>query len=355
MNPNQMPAAEQVYYSNDEIDLVALCAKIWAGKWKIIGAAVVCLALGIAYLVVTPKSYLLETVIAPPIASDLEPIQPPQANGRYTLSKITAGNAFELVKGYLQSENRRQAFWVNYHSLPSESISDESLENFLAFNEDLDIKEGKKEDVTVTVALMSKSPDEELMLISSFLKAINSQVVNELINRMNQVLDIQKGKLMEDIERAKRQYQVQLQDEIAGLEEALNIAGQMGIKETPYEQLANIEVSVVNNRFLLGTKTLSSQLQALRQRQDKDAFVPGLRDLQNQLDLVESDLARLKKHRNDANTFQVLKPLSRPLKEESPKKALVLALSVVVGGFLGLLWIMIAGLSQAIRERQAEL
>ena len=350
MNSNQYPAQEQAQY-NDEIDLVALCAKIWAGKWKIIGASVLCLLLGIVYLVVTPKSYLLETVVAPPIDSDLEPIQPPQASGRYTLSKITAENAFELVKGYLQSENRRQAFWVNYHSLPSEEISDESLESFLTFNEGLKIKEGKKEDVAVTVSLMSKAPDEEITLISRFLKAINSQVVNELINRMNQVLDIQKGKLLEDIERERQKYQIQLQDDIAKLEEALAIAGQMGIEETPYKQLANIEVSVVNNRFLLGTKTLSSQLQALRQRQGKDAFVPGLRDLQNQLDLVESDLERLKKHRNDASTFQVLKPLSRPLKEESPKKALVLALSVVVGGFLGLIWLMLAGLSEAIRER----
>ncbi|MDM3872369.1 Wzz/FepE/Etk N-terminal domain-containing protein [Porticoccus sp. W117] len=353
MNSNQYPAQEQAQYS-DEIDLVALCAKIWAGKWKIIAASIACLALAIVYLVVTPKSYLLETVIAPPIASDLEPIQPPEANGRYTLSKITAGNAFELVKGYLQSENRRQAFWVNYHNLPSEEISSESLESFLVFNDGLTIKPGKKEDVTVAVSLMSKAPDEEIQLISSFLKAINSQVVNELLSRMNQVLAIQKSKLLEDIERAKEKYRVQLQDDIIKLEEALTIARQMSIEDTPYKQLANIEVSVVNNRFLLGTKTLSSQLEALKQRQGKDAFVPGLRALQDQMDLVEADLARLKKHRSDANTFQVLKPLSRPLKEESPKKALVLVLSLVLGGFLGLVWIMISGLSQAIRERGFE-
>ncbi|MDA7809822.1 Wzz/FepE/Etk N-terminal domain-containing protein, partial [bacterium] len=52
--PNS-PEQSQAY--NDEIDLADLIRALWQGKWLVIGVTLVTLALGIAYLMIAPKSY----------------------------------------------------------------------------------------------------------------------------------------------------------------------------------------------------------------------------------------------------------------------------------------------------------
>jgi len=49
------PEQSQAY--NDEIDLADLIRALWQGKWLVIGVTLATLALGIAYLVIAPKSY----------------------------------------------------------------------------------------------------------------------------------------------------------------------------------------------------------------------------------------------------------------------------------------------------------
>ena len=52
--PNS-PEQSQAY--NDEIDLADLIRALWQGKWLVIGVTLAALALGIAYLMIAPKSY----------------------------------------------------------------------------------------------------------------------------------------------------------------------------------------------------------------------------------------------------------------------------------------------------------
>ena len=52
--PNS-PEQSQAY--NDEIDLADLIRALWQGKWLVIGVTLATLALGIAYLMITPKNY----------------------------------------------------------------------------------------------------------------------------------------------------------------------------------------------------------------------------------------------------------------------------------------------------------
>ena len=49
------PEQSQTY--NDEIDLADLVRALWQGKWLVIGFTLATLTLGIAYLMIVPKSY----------------------------------------------------------------------------------------------------------------------------------------------------------------------------------------------------------------------------------------------------------------------------------------------------------
>ena len=50
-------SSEQSQSYSDEIDLVDLVRALWQGKWLVIGVTLATLALGIAYLMIVPKSY----------------------------------------------------------------------------------------------------------------------------------------------------------------------------------------------------------------------------------------------------------------------------------------------------------
>ena len=335
--------------NNDEIDLIELCSSIWAGKWKIVTAILLCLALAIGYLSVTPKIYILEATLGPPANTDIISIQPSALKN----DDEAPSTVFSLVKAYSKSEDELLKFWLSYNG--KASLDNEEAENrFLSFYGAFSVKEDTKVG-TATLSLQTINPNDDISLMRELPSYINKQVINQLVLRVKPALKVQKERLEAEIVRVRRQYQMSLQDEIARMEEALAIAKAVGIEKTPYDQLANIELKVVDNLYMLGSAALSSQLKVLNERRGSDAFVPRLRDLQNKVEQIEADFALLGAQKNQARAFIVIDPIARPLKPAKPKTALVLALSIVLGGMLGCFWLLIDAILAAVKRRSKSL
>ncbi len=343
---------------NDEIDVVGLAVNIWHNKWKIVWAVGITMLAALVYVVFAPNVYRLETAVAPPLMVDLEAVQPPGTSelvGRYRLERMTSEEVFELVKGYLQSEDEHLRFWLKYKGLKVEDLESNGdiKSDFLKFHEELKVVlPKKKDDVVVLASLDSSEPDADEMF-RQFFDYVNDRAVRQLAARTNRALVFQVERLVGDMQRLREEHKVLVADDMAELNEALALAKQSGIEGIPYEKLANIELQVMNNLFLVGAKTLQIQLDALEKRKGSDAFVKGLRKLQEQLRRVKADIDSLEVNAGQAKTFLLLKPISFPIEPESPRRVLVLALSVVVGGMLGLVWIFMANLIAKIREREA--
>lgn len=342
---------EDYFYprNNDEIDLIELCSGIWAGRWKIVTAILLCFALAIGYLSVTPKKYILEATLGPPASSDIISIQPSALES----DDEASSTVFNLVKAYSKSEDELLKFWLSYNgkaSLDNEEAEDRFLSFYDAFSVKEDVKEG-----TATLSLQTISPDEDVSLMRELHAYINKQVINQLVLRLKTALEVQKERLESEIVRVRRQYRTSLQDEIARMEEALAIAKAVGIEKTPYDQLANIELKVVDNLYMLGSAALSSQLKVLNERQGNDAFVPKLRDLQSRVEQINADFALLRAQKNQARAFIVIDPIARPLKPAKPKAALILALSIILGGIVGCFWLLIDAIVAAVKRRSKPL
>lgn len=353
LNPSSAGAraGENNFYlkNNDEIDLVELCSCIWAGKWKIVGAIFLCLVIAISYLSITPKIYLLETTLAPPIDTDLQSMQLQVLEKGYGSPE----RVFNLAKAYFQSEDELLKFWL-LHNGKALLDSKEDEGSFLDFYSAISVREDSKTNTT-TLLLQSTSPDKDVLLLNGLKAYINEQVINRLALRIQPNLKVQRERLVSEIARVKNQYQTTLQDQIARIQEALAIAEAVGIEKTPYDQLANIELKVVDNLYMLGSTTLSSQLKVLNERNGNDAFVPGLRDLQNRLEQIDVDFAFLNTQKDQARAFSVLQPVSRPLKPAKPKTVLVLGLSTILGVILGCFWLLIDAIVTAVKRRSKPL
>ena len=364
---------------SDEIDLVGLCAGVWEGRWKLVSTILVCLIFAIVYLSITPKTYELETVLSSPLLADLEPLQPSEIsvlrspeigryalqspdvnrqyetslNTRYAIGNISSGAVFGRIKGYLQSEDELVKFWLRYQQTDSFK-TEEVRAGFLMFYHSLSVQQDE-ETAEVTILYRTGDPDKDVSLIRQLLVYINQRVINEFTENTTKLLEIQRKRLLEDIILQRTMHEKVLADQIAKLKENITIAEAVGIDNIPYQQLANIELEAVDNFFMLGAKALKSQLDVLEKRKGNDAFIPGFRNLQFLLKQIDTNLSVLNLQSKEARTFVVLKPVSRPLKPIGPRRALILALSIVLGGMLGCFWLLVEAVIVAVRKRGSEL
>ncbi len=61
------PPQSYLYYPEDEIDLAQLVGVIWRRRWAIVAVTAVCFAVALAYCLIAPKQYLISGQVAPGI------------------------------------------------------------------------------------------------------------------------------------------------------------------------------------------------------------------------------------------------------------------------------------------------
>ena len=112
--------------------------------------------------------------------------------------------------------------------------------------------------------------------------------------------------------------------------------------------------------YLVGYRALEEQISILSSREQFEAFVPGLRDLQAELRSVEQDTSA-----DELLSAVEATPLSRASEFQAAqydlasievtqhkKTSLILALSLVLGGFVGAVTVLMRNAVNARRGRQ---
>lgn len=191
--------------------------------------------------------------------------------------------------------------------------------------------------------------------------------------------------LLEDELRALRDgLKIRRENRIKELDEAIQIANSLGIR-TPTSPSAMSSSSVgggvrteINSReiplYFMGVAALTAEREALQVRTSDDFMEPRISELQKQLDMLKNnrqvevlkqrvnedlyleelatwreEAARLDGISFDASTLQLARldqPAQQPSKRLKPKRALILALGVVLGGMLGVFVALLRNLSR---------
>ena len=175
-----------------------------------------------------------------------------------------------------------------------------------------------------------------------------------------------------EIANAIEDYQVRLGDQIAYLSEQASLARVLGIEigtgtgtgtgtETiTSNALARSSSAAVSSAlsYLDGYRALDEQITILSSREQVEAFVPSLRDLQAELRAVEQDRAADElidaveaTPLSDVEAFRAAQYDLAAIEMTYHKKtSLILALSLVLGGFLGAIVVLIRN---AVAARRA--
>ncbi|TQV84240.1 hypothetical protein FKG94_06165 [Exilibacterium tricleocarpae] len=358
MHPQKQPSLQYPIspQTEDEIDLVALLGVIWQGKWILLALVTFCLLASFVYLELTPKQYQVSENLYPLDAIQMAPVAP--GNGGKELGygvNIQDPNIFfRSALDSLGSLELQKQFWKSQFVLDDATpLEDASLDDFLRFRHSLDLSP-PQQDRPASLSIRGNTPALIADRLTAFLNYVSTEVAVKSISKLLRAIDVSIERIDLAILQARTKADAEISDQIVDVREALEIATSLGIEEPEFSRLANVEITLFNSRqYLLGTKALKSELQALERRRNQDAFVPSLRELQDAKASLLADRERISRNVADFRPFTYSDSISPPLQPIGPKSTLILAMAVVFGLILGLVAIFIRHGIQSYKAREA--
>ena len=198
---------------------------------------------------------------------------------------------------------------------------------------------------------------------------------------------LKKAELEDELRALRTELKIRRENRLSVLEEAIRIARSLGIrKPTTPTAMADAGQGVrteITSReiplYFLGVDALEAERDVLRARTSDDFMEPRIGEIQKELDMLRhnrqvevlqqrqdedlylKELAKLREEAArlagiefDASALQLARidqPAQKPLKRLKPKRALILALGVVLGGMLG---VFVALMRNLLRPRRPQ-
>ncbi len=416
----------------DEIDIFELFGGLWQQKWLIL--AITCLTALVSVLgtlAMTP-TYRAEAFIRAPLTSQIADI------AESGVMEFTPKQAILRVEEELNSLSlRREIFDRNIGSLFDHEPVSEDERNSTFFNEfnpairvvapnrgpklkneDRRTLSFEHSSPTATATILNElntaaSAAAKFNLLIEFKSTVSLRLANlrkelqqgvvnqatadkDTIARLSEQDRLIKLQLEDEIAAVRAMAAKEREDEITRLHEALSVAKSLDIIEPTSlavmsQDKSNITGSVAFTAeisegddpiYLKGTRVLGAELNALKERSSDDQHIAGLRKLEKDLDLLETNrqIEILEAREN----FEPFVPNAQKLREEisnleelltqdyadislvrvdqaamvpvapsKPRKSLILAAAVIAGGMLGVVIALIRNAAAARRERLA--
>ena len=317
--PNS-PEQSQAY--NDEIDLADLIRALWQGKWLVIGVTLATLALGIAYLVIAPKSYTASLNIL-------------------ALPNSQADVYIELHEAQLIATDKQSLLALFVEDLKTQTQSVNGLGLSIA-------------SVTPTQSRLSfstQAPGQPTETVADALELAHRNVNQQL--ELN--FSLHSDKLARnntnaiealDLERLQKIaiFTFNQNQQVATLKEQVKLARFLSIEKGALSSLTGFKALKVYEQ---GYLALEKEIELIQSRKVED-FIPDLA----RIDFLQAELLKNKEvkrvemmlAKTPIGTDQfaaAVYNLDTLVYKNNTKTSLILALSIVLGGMLGIFVLLI--------------
>ena len=325
-----------------EINLLDLWC-ILMRRWKIVGAITVLSVLGaVAYVLLATPVYEAQAVLRPPESKYVEALNISGIN-QISSAELFAKFTGNLKTGIFQNSSLRQQFVAEN---PQFSSLRRNLPN---------IKEGTKNEVG-TVFVSFQGSDSKLVAdwVNGFILLAERRTLGELFDGIEIKIANQKKEIQNQLQVARDFAGQRRLDRIAQLEDQIAIARASKIfdrKLSNYTTMASQSVGVTLNTaqeplYMRGVKELTAEKAELEKRKNDEPFIDGFRDKQERLVQLDAGLKQLQAAKAIARAVIVDQPAIQSKSPVKPRRMRVLALSVVLGGIIGVFAAFVVNLVQ---------
>ena len=339
--------------TDDEIDLFELFQTIWRGRWLVISVITLSLGLAFAYLKVTPNKFTAELSLSPNtnIGSELSVVK------FNLLNNIQLSNSYFMsaLSSQLQKTSVKSAAFDKYNA------SKTSQDNLDAIGE---LSTHAKNE-SISLQLKSNNQFDLDAFFETLISIGIEQVKTELKSASEKAFDIKITEMAANIEAKVSQItfeQIINANNITNKIDQLKLQAQIArTLEIPYPSETWITGDVISIKpYLLGYKAIDAEIAVLTASLDNNSNHPSHNLLlKREVELIEKEISP--KHRDDMRSAlnQVINEdfkfvdydLATISIKMEKKPALILALSLVLGTFLGVLIVL---LKNAINTRQSQ-
>lgn len=338
---------------SDEIDLIELFRALWSQKWLIVLVTVLVTACAAAYAFLAKPVYQARVAVFPPSLSDIAPFNFVR-NAEIGLEPLTTEGVYAVFTRNLQSDEARRSFFYEVYlpSLPEDERNDSQDDLYERFSEDLSIKTpGKDQPDRYELFVERKDPAQAADWARLYLERVARESLQQMRENARSEILVRGRTVQQQIDTLREAARNRRDDRIVRLKEALAVADALKLEDPPVVtgQEAGQLSSIMDGSlmYMRGAKALRAEIQSLETRESDDPFIGELRNLQEKYNLyagLKIDAERGAVFRQDGSIVTPDEPIK-------PKKLLILALGVVLGGMLGL---FIALVRAMLKKRSAD-
>ncbi len=351
LNENDKPST----IHSDEIDLLDLLFQLWKGKTTILICIIIMLVAAVGYLAVAQEKWTSTALIQRPWAGQLANYDAamnvlyklsPQDNVSMDeqrrrvfrefvvgLSSTDQQTEYLLGSDYFKSQLTKNAE-------PTETERGKILDHMLSQFSMAPVSKDQPD--VIQISFTADKPDSAQKMLNGYIQQVASATGSELHDDVRSRLAVQLSELEHVLKTQEQVAEVKKQDRIAVLKEALKVAEASNVEDVKVSQAETLSDDTL---FLLGAPALRAMIANESSR--PLSFDQVYYDAQQSYLMVKE----FKLQKGEFGVFSYLQTPDLPVTKDSPKKALVLVLSVLIGGVLGagivLMRNMIKGYRQA--------
>lgn len=368
--------AEVSSQRNDEIDLIELFRVLWKKKVWIVLFAFVCTLVAGVYAFTAKEQWTSTAIIVAPRTTDLGTLLPARAeyariigDGDFSAGKLS-DSLYGQFKHFLLSNDLKRQFleqseWVkNYTKEMQEEQKrkyiEETVSKYLIVHE----VDPKQKDLTeldkigLKLTFSAETPEDAQAVLNDYINFVNKYII-ELITKE---FDIGFKLRLDSLSFSKTQIEENLKEakivQVENLTNALEIAKKAGITEfskgntnslsVPEYMLGEARLNISDSKladgtylFMLGEKYLQAQLDIAKN--SPIVYPTNYYSTERQLAKL-TKLAPQLESVQEVKAYHYLSSPDYPVTKDKPKKALILIIGLLIGGFISTISIILAEL-----------
>lgn len=343
--------------------MAELLGKLWRGRFIVFGFAAVGLVAAAVYAFTARQVWTSVAYVSVPQleqihayldqrravarATDKKPVDPAVLSAAFFDRFIAAAAAAGTQQDYLE----QSAYYARQVKETKAETPVAKRRLLLRLAKDLTLKEPDKKQVAqyYQVSFSADTAQAAQEVMSGYLAWVSNLAFKRVERGFSDQLDAHILMLQTELDdiafnlKSDRQYTVE------NLGKALNTANLAGIKDYVVGKQTNgstvIELSDTKRLFMLGEKYLGADLKTT---QDSPIiYPPKYYEIQRQL----NELKPLREQRATAQTYYAQLEPTLPVQRDKPKRSLILALGLILGGAIGVMWTLGA---EALKSRKED-
>lgn len=334
---------------NDEIDLMALLSVLLKNKVLIIIFTAFCIALSVGIVKLLPQKWSSTAIVIPPISENMKEVNALKAQLDVLEIPIdlTSQRIFNTFIDQYRSKVNQSDYVKStayYHKFaqnvdPKDDVmAQQRLVNQI-INNDIQIQDQSKEKNSTSSDIVLKftapQPTEAQDLLDGYIRysasKVRSQIKNEIDNTVSQQLIFATESLKREMSKIQTEYDVKVER----LKRAVDIAKAAGI-EKPIASDSQAINDDPDYPIALGAEALEKKLLIETQNRDLALMSENLQNRQ----IYINEINELKSKELGFTPVTFIMQPDLPLNKESPKSALIVALSAILGLILSCAFVL---------------